>query len=1297
MKACSPIARLVIFHFFLALTLFQVRAAAQAAFSINTVFPPAGGLGNNSLTSPNGLAVDGAGGLYIVDTLSNRIFHRTSGGTLTVVAGTGFAGFSGDAGPATGAQLNQPSGLARDSAGNLYVADSGSNRIRKITTGGVISTVAGNGSISDIFAEGDPADQVGIGFYPQSVAVDSGGNLYLPSAGRSAILKVNTSGAISTYVSAAPGGATLSPAAVAIDVDGSLLIGTVNGIVRKPVGGAVVSVSNFTLSGSYSISADAARGVCYHTLSMVKCVSSGGQTTDVASAGFVTFILFDGAGNLLFSDPSTARVVKLAPGGAVSTVYQGMTSPEVKLPKRVAVGPDGSLYISDESGHAVWRLAPDGTASVFAGTGNAGFGADSIPATQSQLLAPGGVAVDSDGKVYIAEIGAHRVRMVSTDGVIHTVAGTQTAGYSGDGSSAAFATLNSPMDVAVDAQGNLFIADTYNNRIRRVAKVGGVITTVAGSGPMAGFDSGLAAGDGADAVAAQLNNPTAVAIGPYGDVFVADSRRVRRFQVGGTISTIAGNGRCGDQGDGGPATGLSICVVYGLTLDPANNLYVSTGVFVRRIDPSGGTTIVAGAGASGSTADGDLAVASKIFAWGIAVDASGNLYLAESNDKQVRKVIGGTRCAVALSDFARAIGSGADTGSLLATPGSSCAYSASSDTSWLHIDSGSTGGGATTLSYAVDASLGSSFRSGAIRITVPGAYASFYVFQAGAACQLSLSATAFSTDASANSTYVLLTQTPSNCAAYTTAIDQPWLTTFTPPVSGGGPSAGVNIANNPTSQSRTGTLTISGQTFTVMQSASPVNIISPAPGSALSGATSVQWSTGPADMFRYEIATSPGLADLGSGFTTSGSASLSNLPQAGATVYFRLWHRIAGLWRPAPLDVSYIVAAGNQPGPVALQSPADGATGIAVNTSVTWSAATGATSYDVYFGTTNPPPLFTSGSGLTSNPTLIAGTTYFWKITARNAGGSSVSSVWSFTTAGTAPPAPNGVSPASGNTLSQKLTFTFTDPRGWQDLGVVNILINNALDGRQACYLAYGRSINALYLINDTGDDLLPALVLNGAGSVSNSQCTINGSQSSFTGTGNTLTLALDITFAAGFAGNKITYLAARDVAENNSGWQALGTWQVPGSGPAITTSLSGLSPRRGAGLTQTFTFTINDTAGWQDLGVVNVLINDAIDGRQACYMAYVRSINVLYLVDDAGGTLLPPFVLNNTSSVQNNQCVISGVGSSVTGSGNAMTLTLKVTFKNSFVGNRLIYGAARDVNDANNTGWQPLGTWTVQ
>jgi len=301
------------------------------------------------------------------------------------------------------------------------------------------------------------------------------------------------------------------------------------------------------------------------------------------------------------------------------------------------------------------------------------------------------------------------------------------------------------------------------------------------------------------------------------------------------------------------------------------------------------------------------------------------------------------------------------------------------------------------------------------------------------------------------------------------------------------------------------------------------------------------------------------------------------------------------------------------------------------------------------------------------------------------------------------PPGPTGVSPGAGSGASQTFTFTFSDPAGWQSVAVADVLINSALDGRQACFVAFvpsGASSGSVSLVDDTGVTGGPAtaMPLPGSGSVSNSQCTVNAAGSSLSGAGNTLTLILAITFSAGFSGNKVVFLAAQGDPSSNSGWQALGTWEVPGSVPAGP-AVGGVSPARSNTLSQNYTFAFTDTNGGQDIAVVNVLINSALDGRHACYVAFVPSgpaAGAVFLVDDAGDTGGPyqGMAIPGSGLIANSQCSIAAAGSSANVSGNALTLTLAITFTQGFAGNQIFFLAAR--SNTLNSNWQTVGTVTV-
>jgi len=290
-------------------------------------------------------------------------------------------------------------------------------------------------------------------------------------------------------------------------------------------------------------------------------------------------------------------------------------------------------------------------------------------------------------------------------------------------------------------------------------------------------------------------------------------------------------------------------------------------------------------------------------------------------------------------------------------------------------------------------------------------------------------------------------------------------------------------------------------------------------------------------------------------------------------------------------------------------------------------------------------------------------------------------------------------SPQSGNGATQTMTFTFTDPRGWQDLGVVNVLINNFIDGRNACYLAYSVPSSTLYLVNDAGIAQGPyagSIAAGSSGTIQNSQCTVG--LTSAAGSSDNLTLTLVITFEPAFAGDKILYLAAGDASQNNSGWVPSGVWQVPGAAQTTTTAVIGMAPASGAGFgPASYSFQFSDTHGFADLGVENILINTALDGRHGCYLAYAQPTNEMYLVNDTGTALLAGQSMGASGSIGNSQCAVSWGNNAVGTNGNSLGLTLNIGLSPGFGPNLIFYVAARDVNEANNTGWQASATWVAQ
>ncbi|MGG2993300.1 S-layer homology domain-containing protein [Paenibacillus macerans] len=335
-------------------------------------------------------------------------------------------------------------------------------------------------------------------------------------------------------------------------------------------------------------------------------------------------------------------------GGTISTVAGNGTAgssgdggaawmAQLNYPYGVAVDSGGNLYIADTFNHRIRKVDASGNINTVAGNGTAGSSGDGGAAASAQLNRPFGVAVDSGGNLYIADTFNHRVRKVDTSGNISTVAGNGTAGSSGDGGAAASAQLNKPYGVAVDSGGNLYIADTFNHRIRKV-DASGNISTVAGTGTAGN------PGEGEFATSANIKYPYGVAVDSGGNLFyVADdgSSRVRKVDASGKISTVAGNGTAGSSGDGGAAALAQLYLPYGVAVDSGGNLYIADtyNQRVRKVDASGNISTVAGNGTVGSSGDGGAAASAQLNKpYGVAVDSGGNLYIADNFNHRIRKV-----------------------------------------------------------------------------------------------------------------------------------------------------------------------------------------------------------------------------------------------------------------------------------------------------------------------------------------------------------------------------------------------------------------------------------------------------------------------------------------------------------------------------------------------------------------------------------------------------------------------------------------------------------------------------------
>jgi len=527
-----------------------------------------------SLLNPVGVTADKSGNLWIVDTGHQLIRKMATNGLITTVAGNGTNGYSGDGGAATHASLNNPTGVAVDTFGNLFIADTGNGFIRKVDTLGVITTVAGNGT-NGYSGDGGAATNATLG-NPWGVAVDADENVYLADIAYSIIRQVNAHGIITTVA----GG-------------GSIYLGD---------GGAA---TNASLANPQGVAVNA-------------------------------------SGILFVADTGNNRIRQLNTNGIITTAAGGYlgngvaaANASLNNPQGVALDALGDLYFSDSNNQLVRKVNASGLLTTVAGNAINGYAGDGGPATKASLSNPAGVSADVAGNLFIADAGNGFIRKVDTNGFITTVAGGGPD-YPGDGEVATNISLNNPQGVAVDVSGNLFLADTGDNLVRQVG-LNGFITTVAGNGTN-GYS-----GDGGAATNACLNNPSGVAVDAAGNLFIADvgNGLIRKVGTQGIITTVAGGGS-DYPGNGEAATNVSLNYPVGVAVDVNGNLLITDAgyIVILRVDTNGIITTVAGNGNYGYSGDGGAATnASLANPQNVAADASGDWFIADSGNNRIREVI----------------------------------------------------------------------------------------------------------------------------------------------------------------------------------------------------------------------------------------------------------------------------------------------------------------------------------------------------------------------------------------------------------------------------------------------------------------------------------------------------------------------------------------------------------------------------------------------------------------------------------------------------------------------------------
>jgi PQQ-like domain len=376
-------------------------------------------------------------------------------------------------------------------------------------------------------------------------------------------------------------------------------------------------------------------------------------------------------------------------------------------------------------------------------------------------------------------------------------------------------------------------------------------------------------------------------------------------------------------------------------------------------------------------------------------------------------------------------------------------------------------------------------------------------------------------------------------------------------------------------------------------------------------------------------------------------------------------------------------------------TPANGATGVSTNPTLSWTGSAGATSYDVYFGTSPTPPLLSN----TVNPSiapgaLSTGIAYYWRVVAKASSGANSSEVWSFTTSRTAVPTVVSAMPNSGSGASQTFTLQYSDTAGAASLQLAWVYFNATLanPATQSCVLYYNVGLNLISLLNDGGSAWLTATPGTST-TLENGQCSLNVAAMAITPSGDTLTLKLPMTFQPAYGGVKNIYMYASDLL-GASGWSKQGSWTVPGN-PGVPAANS-VKPKSGTGASRTFTLQYSDTAGAASLQLAFAYFNATLanPATESCLLYYNVGPNQINLLNDNATAWLTA-TPGASTTLENSHCSLNVAAMTVTPSGDTLTLKLPMTFQPAFAGAKNVYMYATDVS-ASGTGWQKLGTWTV-